>query len=61
MTKYKCKKCKKERMLGTVTIIVLDSKVVVKEALCGCGEFMVSAPVEGMPSLIRTEPSLKKK
>ena len=61
MTKYKCKKCKKERMLDKATIIVLKGKVVVKEALCGCGEFMVSEPTDGMPGLIRTEPTLNKK
>lgn len=60
MTKYKCKKCKKEKDLDKVTIVIIGDKVEVKEALCGCGEYMDSEPVEGMPSLIRTEPSLKK-
>ena len=63
MTKYICKKCNNERMLEKATIIVLNGMVVVKEALCGfkgCDEFMVSEPTDGMPGLIRTEPTLKK-
>mgnify|MGYP003650882550 FL=1 len=60
MTKYKCKKCKNEIDLVKATIVIIEDKVVTKEALCECGEYMVSKPVEGMPSLIRTEPSLKK-
>ena len=34
---------------------------VTKEALCGCGKYMESEPTEGMPNLIRTEPTLTKK
>lgn len=61
MTKYECKKCKKTRDLVKATIVVVDGKVVVKEALCECGNYMESAPSEGMPNLIRTEPTLRKK
>jgi len=32
-----------------------------KEALCKCGKYMQSEPLEGMPSQIRTEESLSKK
>ena len=60
MTKYKCE-CGKEKDLGKVTIVLIESKWVAKEALCECGKYMDSKPTEGMPSLKRTEESLSKK
>jgi hypothetical protein len=59
MTLYKCK-CGKQKELGKVTLVYKD-KWVTKEALCECGKYMNSKPEEGMPELIRTEPTLSKK
>ena len=66
MSLYECKKCKNKREIQKQTLVFLQTKKmwVVKEALCGkngCNEFMVSKPNEGIPSLIRTEPTLNKK
>jgi hypothetical protein len=61
MTLYKCKCGKEEKHLGKVTIVHKEGKWVAKEALCSCGEYMDSEPTEGMPKLIRTEPTLSKK
>ena len=61
MTTYKCECCKEEKEISKATIILRDKKWVCKEALCGCGKYMDSEPAEGMPDLIRTEPSLSTK
>jgi hypothetical protein len=47
--------------LEKATICVIDGSVEVKEAKCECGNYMDSEPTKGMPSLIRTEPTLTKK
>tara|TARA_R110001599_G_scaffold22969_7_gene84474 strand:+ start:229 stop:483 length:255 start_codon:yes stop_codon:yes gene_type:complete len=60
MTLYKCK-CGKTKELSTVTIVYVDGDWETKEALCKCGKYMDSKPLEGMPSQIRTEESLSKK
>tara|TARA_R110000744_G_scaffold70991_2_gene143133 strand:- start:63 stop:320 length:258 start_codon:yes stop_codon:yes gene_type:complete len=60
MTLYKCI-CGKEKDLSKTTIVYVNKKWVVKEALCNCGFYMDSEPTEGMPSLKRTEESLTKK
>jgi hypothetical protein len=60
MTKYKCK-CGKTKELSTATIVQVDGEWETKEALCSCGKYMDSEPLEGMPSQIRTEESLSKK
>ena len=60
MTKYKCK-CGKTKELSTATIVYVDGDWETKEALCSCGKYMDSEPLEGMPSQIRTEESLSKK
>ena len=54
-------KCKKERTLEKATIFVINGSVEVKEAKCQCGIYMKAKPKGGMPSLIRTEPTLNKK
>jgi hypothetical protein len=61
MTLYKCECGKEEKHLGKVTIVHKEGKWVAKEALCSCGKYMDSEPTEGMPTLIRTEPTLTKK
>tara|TARA_R110002012_G_scaffold5260_1_gene24172 strand:+ start:417 stop:671 length:255 start_codon:yes stop_codon:yes gene_type:complete len=61
MTIYKCECCKEQKEISKATIILRDKKWVCKEALCGCGKYMDSEPAEGMPDLIRTEPSLSTK
>lgn len=60
-TIYKCRECKKERTLEKATICVINGSVEVKEAECECGNYMKAKPKGGMPSLIRTEPTLNKK
>ena len=62
MLEYICNKCKEQRSLSKATIKVIDGKVRTQEALCDCGEWMqeIEKKFEGFPSLIRTEPSLKK-
>jgi hypothetical protein len=60
MTKYKCK-CGKTKELSKATIVHVDGDWETKEALCKCGKYMQSEPLEGMPSLKRTEESLSKK
>ena len=59
MTKYKCK-CGKTKELSVATIVHVDGEWQTKEALCECGKYMDSQPLEGIPSLIRTEESLSK-
>ena len=58
MTKYKCGKTKE---LSVATIVYVDGDWETKEALCSCGKYMDSEPLEGIPSQIRTEESLSKK
>lgn len=62
MIKFKCKKCNKTKDLSKATLVVRDGKIVTKEALCECGEYMQEIEKEfgGFPSIIRTEPTLKK-
>ena len=50
-----------EREIPKATIVYRDGKWVTKEAECECGLYMDSEPIEGMPSLKRTEASLSKK
>lgn len=61
MSLYKCKKCNKTRELRSVTIKIVDGKLITPEALCSCGSYMTAKEKEGMPGLIRTEPTLRKK
>ena len=61
MTIYKCECCKEQKEISKATIILRDKKWVCKEAVCSCGKQMNSEPAEGMPNLIRTEPSLSTK
>ena len=60
MTLYKCK-CGNTKEISTATIVHIDGDWQTKEALCECGMFMDSEPLEGIPSLKRTEESLSKK
>ena len=59
MTLYKCK-CGKTKELSVATIVYIEKECQTKEALCKCGKYMQSEPLEGMPSLKRTEESLSK-
>ena len=61
MALYKCECCKEEKHFGKVTIVYKQGKWVAKEAVCSCGKYMDSEPEDGMPKLIRTEPTLSKK
>jgi hypothetical protein len=60
MTKYKCK-CGETKELSKATICHIDGDWETKEALCKCGKYMQSEPLEGMPSLKRTEETLSNK
>jgi CDGSH-type Zn-finger protein len=62
MSIYICK-CGEKKDLVKVSMVVIDSKVRVKEALCKCGNYMEEEDQSftGFPSLIRTEPTLNKK
>ena len=61
MTLYKCK-CGKTKEISKATIAYIDGEWETKEALCeSCGKYMDSEPLEGMPSLKRTEESLSNK
>jgi hypothetical protein len=60
MTEYKCK-CGKTKDVAKATIAYIDGEWETKEALCKCGKYMQSEPLEGIPSLKRTEESLSKK
>jgi hypothetical protein len=60
MTLYKCECCKETKEVGKATIVHRDGKWVCKEAICSCGKYMDSEPVDGMPTLRRTEQSLSK-
>jgi len=59
---YYCK-CGNTQHIPKATIIYIESKGwVTKEAKCHkCPEYMESKPTEGMPGIIRTEPTLTKK
>tara|TARA_Y100001973_G_scaffold18793_1_gene27580 strand:+ start:48 stop:230 length:183 start_codon:yes stop_codon:yes gene_type:complete len=59
MALFICKKCRKEKDIKKQTIILIEKKWRVKEALCKCGNYMETNIKEGIPYLIRTEPSLK--
>ena len=60
MTLYKCECCKETKEVGKATIVYREGKWVCKEALCSCGKYMDSEPVDGIPTLRRTEQSLSK-
>jgi len=60
MSLYKCECGKQEKYLGKVTLKYIDGKFRAVEALCECGKYMDSKPLEGMPQIIRTEDSLNK-
>ena len=62
MTKYSCKCGKESKEIPKATIVYKEGHGwVTKEALCSCAKYMDSEPTEGMPNLIRTEPTLTKK
>ena len=60
MTEYKCK-CGNTKEISTATIVYIEKEWQTKEALCSCGKYMDSEPLEGIPNQIRTEESLSKK
>ena len=60
MTVYSCK-CGETKEIGKATLALKEGRWRTIQALCDCGLWMDSEPEEGMPTLIRTEPSLSKK
>ena len=60
MTLYTCKCCEESKEVSKAKIIYVDNAWVA-DVMCSCGKYMHSEPLEGMPSLKRTEPSLTKK
>ena len=61
MIRFICNCCQETKDLQKATIVLREGRWVTKEALCSCGKYMDSEPTEGMPKLIRTEPTLSKK
>lgn len=62
MAKYECKKCGGIKELRKATLVIRNGKAVPKEGYCiKCELYMTTKPTKGMPQLIRTEPTLKKK
>ena len=60
MTLYRCK-CGEQKEVKKATLILIDSEWVTKEALCSsCSKYMDSEPLEGIPSLKRTEETLRR-
>ena len=56
MALYKCPACGKEKELHATTITIINGKAQVKEALCGCGEYMQSAEkFKGWPTIHRPD------
>tara|TARA_R110000744_G_C19231271_1_gene548210 strand:+ start:611 stop:799 length:189 start_codon:yes stop_codon:yes gene_type:complete len=60
MTEYKCK-CGKTKELRKATIVYIEKEWKTLEALCKCGKYMDCKTEKGIPNLIRTEDSLRKK
>ena len=61
MTLYKCECGKYEKHFAKVTLKYIEGKFRASEAICECGKYMDSEPVEGMPEIKSTEASLSKK
>ena len=61
MTLYTCECGKQEKKINKATIVLRNGRWVAKEALCDCGKYMDSEPLEGMPEIKRTEASLSRK
>jgi len=61
MTLYSCECGRESKEIGKATIVLRDGNWVCKQAKCSCGKYMDSKPLEGIPSLKRTEASLSKK
>jgi len=61
MTLYICECCKEQKEISKATLVFRDNKWVCKQALCSCGKYMDSKAKDGMPNLIRTEPTLSNK
>jgi len=59
MTLYRCECGKQEEEVCKAKIIFKDNTWVA-DVMCECNKNMTSEPVEGMPTLIRTEASLNK-
>jgi len=60
MTLYSCK-CGNTQEIGKQTIRYRDGGWKTIESRCECGLWMESKPEEGLPSIVRTEPTLSKK
>tara|TARA_Y100000310_G_C20604702_1_gene774908 strand:+ start:968 stop:1153 length:186 start_codon:yes stop_codon:yes gene_type:complete len=58
MAKYVCKYCKNKREIRNETLIVVEGKIITKEAKCECGKYMEEETKEkfnGFPTIIRNE------
>ena len=55
MALFICKHCKNKKELKKQTLIFLNNKLRVKEALCKCGKYMETKTEKGMPYIIRNE------
>lgn len=63
MLKYICNKCNLIKELTVATLIVVNDKVITKQAKCECGEYMqeVEKDFDGWPCIIRNENYNRKK
>tara|TARA_R100000084_G_C4498732_1_gene77254 strand:- start:99 stop:350 length:252 start_codon:yes stop_codon:yes gene_type:complete len=59
--KYKCECGDYEKEINKISIVYRQGNWVTKGSECPCGKYMDSEPEEGMPTIKRTEPSLRKK
>jgi hypothetical protein len=59
MTLYKCECGKQEKEVVKAKIVYRDNNWVAN-VMCDCNKPMTSEPVDGMPTLIRTEDTLNK-
>ena len=60
MALFICKHCKNKKELNKQTLILIESKWLVKESLCKCGNYMQTPIEKGMPYIIRNENPIKK-
>tara|TARA_R110002020_G_scaffold9069_3_gene36270 strand:- start:38 stop:298 length:261 start_codon:yes stop_codon:yes gene_type:complete len=61
MALYKCDCGKHEKEIRKQVIVLRDGNWITKGSECPCGLYMKTEPVEGFPTLKRTEESLSKK
>ena len=62
VTLYQCLKCNRKKDITNLSLKIVEGKIVCPETKCKCGGVMSNMEDDGgMPGLIRTEPTLRKK